>query len=69
MFHEELSQAAAQGDGSPLVQQVDDHFGGGHRGVGCIYKGQVCEKEIHGSQKCGAEGDGNNNEQIGQHSK
>lgn len=32
-------------------------------------KDKLCEKEVHGSQKCGAEGDGNDNEQIGQHGK
>ena len=55
MLHKELSQAATPGDGSPLVQQAWDHFGGGDRGEGGIYEGQVIEKKVHGSRKCGAE--------------
>ena len=64
-----LSQASSPGDGSPLVQQVNDHFGGGDRAEDAIYEGQVSEKEVHGNWKCGAEGDGDDNEQIGEHSE
>ena len=69
MFQKDLNQAATPGDGSPLVQQVNDEFGGGDRGEDAIYEGQVSEKEVHGSRKCGGEGDGDDNEQVGQHSK
>ena len=69
MLHKELSQAATPGDGSPLVQRVSDHFRGGEGCEGGIYEGQVSEKEVHGSKKCGAEEDGDANEQIGQHRK
>ena len=31
-LHKELSQAGTPGDGCPLVQQVNDEFGGGDRG-------------------------------------
>ena len=66
VFSEEV---ATLRDGSPLVQQVSDQFGGCDRGEDAIYEGQVSEKEVHGSWKCGAEGDGYDNEQVGQHSK
>ena len=69
LFQKELSQAATPRDGSPLVQRVSDQFGGGDGSVGGIYEGQVSEKEVHGSWKCGAEGDDDDNEQTGQHSK
>jgi len=61
-----LNHAATPGDGCPLVQQVNGNFGGRDRGEGGNYEGQVSEKKVHRSQKCGAEGDGNDNEQIGQ---
>lgn len=69
VLHKQLRQAAAQRDGSPLVQEVDDHFGGGDTGVEGIYERQACEKEVHGSWKCGTEANGNSNEQIGQNSE
>ena len=65
MFH----KAATQRDGSPLVQQVSDQFKGGDGCVEDISQGQVSEKEVHGSRKCGAEGDGNDNKQVGQNSE
>ena len=65
-----MSQAATPGHGSPLVQQVNDEFGGGDRGEDAIYEGQVSEKEVHGSfWQCRAEWDGDDNEQIGHHSE
>ena len=69
LFQKELSQAATPGDSSPLVQWVSDQFRCGDGCVGDIYEGQVSEKEVHGSWKCGAEGDDDDNEQTGQHSK
>ena len=69
VLHKELSQAATPGHGSPPMQQVSDHVGGGDTAEGGIYEGQVHEKEVHGSRKCGAEGDGDDNEQVGQHGK
>ena len=66
---ERVEQAASPGDGSPLVQQVSDHFGGGDRGEDAVYEGHVSEKEVHGIRKCGTEGDGDDNEQVGQHSE
>ena len=66
---ERVEQAASPGDGSPLVQQVSDHFGGDDRGEDAVYEGQVSEKEVHGIRKCGTEGDGDDNEQVGQHSE
>ena len=69
MFQKELSQAATPGDGCPLIQQVNGNFGSSDRGEGGIYEGQVSEKEVHGGRKCGAEGDGYDNEQIGQQGK
>ena len=69
VFRKELSQAATQGDGSPLVQYVSDPFRGGDGCVGDICEGRVSEKEVYGSRKCGTEGDGNDNEQVGQNSE
>ena len=66
MFQKELSHAATPGDGCPLIEQVNGNFGGGDRGEGGIYDSQVSEKEVHGSWECGAEGNGNDNEQIWQ---
>ena len=70
VFEKKLSQAATPGDGSPLVQKVIGNFRGGDRGQGGIYEGQESEKEVHVSfWKCGAEWDGDGNEQIGHHGK
>lgn len=69
VLHKELSQTSSQGYCPPLVEKVNYHFGGGNRGVEGIYKGQVSEKEVHWSWKGGAEGDGEDNEQISQHGK
>lgn len=69
VLHKKLSQTASQGYCSPLVEEVNYHFGGGDGGVEGINEGQVSEKEVHGSWKGGAEGDGEDNEQISQHSK
>ena len=69
VLYKELSQAATPGDGSPLVQQVSDQFGRGDRGEDGIYEGQMIEKEVHGSWKCGAEGDGDDDEQVGERSE
>ena len=58
MFQKELNHVSTQGDGSPLVQEVNGNLGGSDRGEGGIYEGQVSEEEVHGNQKCGAERDG-----------
>ena len=64
VFLKKLSQAAPPGDGCPLIQQVNSNFWGSARGEGGTYDSQVSEKEVHGSWKCGAEGNDNDNEQI-----
>ena len=66
VFQKILNQVATLRDGSPLVQQVSDQFGGCDRGEDAIYEGQVSEKEVHGSWKHGAQGDGGDDEKIGQ---
>ena len=53
VFQKILNQVATLRDGSPLVQQVSDQFGGCDRGEDAIYEGQVGEKEVQKAESVG----------------